>query len=908
MTSSLCCCSPCRPAYKRHVDAIYPEVPEAGLVKSKMEALVYYAMTSPEKLDRIGEYLAQKVGRDIYRNRKELVFIGSEAIDQILSACHVRIINLFIESYLKTIQRLLESPDPDFQILASNSFMNFSKIKEETPVYYRTYDFFIDRFSQMCHSDSTAIDDVTGRMVKDRLRIAGLQGISGVIRKSVNEDLAENIWEARHMEKILPSLLFNLEDGRGGGGGLSGGVSGGRITPDLGADLNGTGSGGAGGAGGALTLSASQLADQILRELVQAATSISIKAILSPVLRHMDNHHQWDVNRQDYAVHTFNAIMYSIQVDLSYILIETVIAHLDTAGNTITQKGNIATVLSKIIHIGVGESTVGPAVLEIITSLLRHLTNSVEAGYSLEEHSSSSEPMLHFQGALFRCLGEYTGKMPDFQKSENMSFILSKIPMDHDHQGGGGGGVGGGRGGRQDGGSGGGGGVRSVSEVQLILMKALIAVAEKHNATLFSSNVFNAHLLRLLTVNDPNVRMLVLQTFQILADRNDNMGKLQAPHTLTPADLDLYGIPGRKNRTDHAFAQKTLFRIYAGFKQVLAEHSNSKEFLEAMYATVAILAIELSANDEATMCLLDLIDGIQTAAVNELALSTNNRFNLHSLAVLLFAMLAMIVNIPDIDIYLDDVVKVRKAKAAHMLPPIAESYNPGLDPNTPDNDVLIDVEQVKEALKNAGKDVEPSLPILGGGNGVGGPGGVGGQTAGSLRPLWQDYAPTHTSRRSSTVSMGSLNVDQMVDSAASSPGFGRRLLLQEDLSVKTLKRILEGIPATVKEEQANKRKEVQTKYLFSTWDELCLGEQQMQMNGHAYDQQQQQKSKPDLLDLQEDLFNRLSFGGGGSIADENPVPPFDSATNNKQQQQQKFTSIMADNQPFGRYFPEIYLY
>ena len=33
----------------------------------------------------------------------------------------------------------------------------------------------------------------------------------------------------------------------------------------------------------------------------------------------------------------------------------------------------MATVLSKIIGIGVGESTVGPAVLEIINALLRHL-------------------------------------------------------------------------------------------------------------------------------------------------------------------------------------------------------------------------------------------------------------------------------------------------------------------------------------------------------------------------------------------------------------------------------------------------------------------------------------------------------------------------------------------------------
>ena len=78
--------------------------------------------------------------------------------------------------------------------------------------------------------------------------------------------------------------------------------------------------------------------------------------------------------------------------------------------------------------------------------------------------------------------------MPDFQKSENLSFILSKIPMDSSS------------GGRE----------KNHSEIQRILMKALIAVAEKHTGTLFSSN-FNAHLLRLLMANDQNVRLLVLQ-------------------------------------------------------------------------------------------------------------------------------------------------------------------------------------------------------------------------------------------------------------------------------------------------------------------------------------------------------------------------------------------------------------
>lgn len=55
----------------------------------------------------------------------------------------------------------------------------------------------------MCHSDSQDL--------RDSLRLAGIKGLQGVIRKTVSDDLVENIWEAQHMEKIVPSLLFNMQ-------------------------------------------------------------------------------------------------------------------------------------------------------------------------------------------------------------------------------------------------------------------------------------------------------------------------------------------------------------------------------------------------------------------------------------------------------------------------------------------------------------------------------------------------------------------------------------------------------------------------------------------------------------------------------------------------------------------------
>lgn len=63
------CYSALRPRYKNLVDSIFPVLPQDGLVKNNMEKLTFYALSSPEKLDRIGEYLYQKAGRDIYRRK-----------------------------------------------------------------------------------------------------------------------------------------------------------------------------------------------------------------------------------------------------------------------------------------------------------------------------------------------------------------------------------------------------------------------------------------------------------------------------------------------------------------------------------------------------------------------------------------------------------------------------------------------------------------------------------------------------------------------------------------------------------------------------------------------------------------------------------------------------------------------
>lgn len=50
-----------------------------------------------------------------------IVFIAMEALDQLLVACHAQTINLFVESFLKMVQKLLECDEPDLQCLATAS-------------------------------------------------------------------------------------------------------------------------------------------------------------------------------------------------------------------------------------------------------------------------------------------------------------------------------------------------------------------------------------------------------------------------------------------------------------------------------------------------------------------------------------------------------------------------------------------------------------------------------------------------------------------------------------------------------------------------------------------------------------------------------------------------------------------
>ncbi|XP_017008017.1 protein EFR3 homolog cmp44E isoform X1 [Drosophila takahashii] len=457
-TDPSCCCGCCsalRPRYKRLVDNIFPVNPEDGLVKSNMEKLTFYSLSSPDKLDRIGEYLYQKATKDINRKRYKLAEIAMEAMDLLLQACHAQTtLNLFVESFLRMVQKLLEDSNPNLKIMATNSFVKFANINEDTPSYHRRYDFFISKFSSMCHSDAASM--------RDSLRLAGIKGLQGVIRKTVSDDLVENIWEAEHMEKIVPSLLFNMQSGD--------------LTP----------------VEDATNVTPPALAEEVLRELVGRASFGHIRSVLKPLLTHLDRHELWVPNT--FAIHTFRIVMISIQPQYSYTVVETLMQHLDNNFKSSPKtRTSLAVVLSKIIAIAAGES-VGPSALDIINNLLTHLRTSVSTTTEITPEESQ------YQEALINALGEFANHHPDYQKIEIMLFIMNTVPDLSKKS-------------------------KGDQMLQNILLKSLLKVGTQYSTVSFEKAFpasFLQPLLKMARAPHDPTRMVVMQILQALLDRHQN--------------------------------------------------------------------------------------------------------------------------------------------------------------------------------------------------------------------------------------------------------------------------------------------------------------------------------------------------------------------------------------------------
>ncbi|XP_062835980.1 protein EFR3 homolog A isoform X2 [Anolis carolinensis] len=755
-----CCCAALRPRYKRLVDNIFPEDPKDGLVKADMEKLTFYAVSAPEKLDRIGAYLAERLSRDVVRHRYGYVFIAMEALDQLLMACHSQSIKPFVESFLHMVAKLLESGEPKLQVLGTNSFVKFANIEEDTPSYHRRYDFFVSRFSAMCHSCHSDPE------IRNEIRIAGIRGIQGVVRKTVNDELRATIWEPQHMDKIVPSLLFNMQkiedaDSRNG--------------PP------------ASPTGGDKEEDPAYLAENCFRELLGRATYGNMNHAVRPVFAHLGHHKLWDPN--EFAVHCFKIIMYSIQAQYSHHVIQEILRHLDTCKRASPRvRAGIIQVLLEAVAIA-AKGSIGPTVLEVFNTLLKHLSLSVDfelgsrrgsegSTVDLSAHSKENDEKI-VQNAIIQTIGFFGSNLPDYQRSEIMMFIMGKVPvfgtvsqtLDTSQLG-----------------------EQGTRRIQIMLLRSLLMVTSGYNAksmaTVLSAPFLDPLLSSSLT-EDCELRQLVLEILHNLIDRHDNRAKLRGIRII-PDVSDLKIKRDKISRQDVSFMKKhgqQLYRhIYLGCKEEDNVHKN----FELLYTSLALITIEL-ANEEVVIDLIRVAIALQdTAILNEDNLPMFSRCSIMALVAAYLNFLSQMIAVPAFCQHISKVIETRTIEAPYFLPETVfrDKYSLPKTLDKDDKTLFFLTHKIAESLGGSGYSVERlSVPYV---------------------PQVTDE--DRLSRRKSIVDTVSIQVDIL-------PGTEDKVNNTEEITFEALKKAIDN--TGLEEQEKEKRRQVIEKFQKAPFEEIA---------------------------------------------------------------------------------------
>ncbi|XP_051724528.1 protein EFR3 homolog B isoform X1 [Ctenopharyngodon idella] len=750
------CCGALRPRYKRLVDNIFPEDPEDGLVKANMEKLTFYALSAPEKLDRIGAYLSERLSRDVARHRYGYVCIAMEALDQLLMACHCQSINLFVESFLTMVRKLLEADKPNLQILGTNSFVKFANIEEDTPSYHRSYDFFVSRFSEMCHSSYEDPD------IRTKIRMAGIRGLQGVVRKTVNDELQANIWDPQHMDKIVPSLLFNLQQDEAVERSPS---------PETEKDKE----------------SPVELTERCFRELLGRAAYDNIKNAVKPVLMHLDNHSLWE--GKTFAVRCFKIIMYSIQTQHSHLVIQQLLGHLDAnSKNSARVRAGIVEVISEAAVIEASGS-IGPTVLEVFNTLLKQLRLSVDyeltGSYDSFANMGSKVIKVHeerqLQESVIKTIGSFANTLPTYQRSEVMLFIIGKIPVPGMYPALGSANT----------------GVEGSRMIQIMLLKSLLQVT----AGFQSTNILTAlptsfldPLLSFTLMEDAEIRLLVLDILISIIDRHDNRHKF-SPVRIIP-DISVLKLKVDKcSRQDNLFMKKHSQRLYRHIYLACKEESSVQRHFESLHMLLGLICVEL-ANEEVVVDLIRLALALQDLALTEEALPIYTRCAIHALSAAYLNLISQLTTVPTFCQHVHEVIESRKKLVPFLLP----------------EDVLVESSKIPEKLEKVEGEVlfvQAKIAEMLGGSGY------------NTERLAAPYIPqiTDEDRLSKRKSIGDTVSLQLEIDSRNSPEKEQRSTA-EQITFETLKQaIVDSV--NVEELERERRRQVVERFQNAPFEEIA---------------------------------------------------------------------------------------
>ncbi|CAF0876761.1 unnamed protein product [Adineta steineri] len=641
-----CCGHYLVPRYKRLVNNIFSQNPQHSVDRNNLERLRFYAIQKPEKLHKSFRYMSEKIARYLRHQNLPYVILGIKAMDDTVKSCRAQL-NTFIDHYLATLHLLLEERD-DLELIehAIHSFESFCEIRQEAPNYQRDYEFFVDRFTQLCH-DNDPINKI-------RFRYLGLRGHQALIRKTAGDELHNDVW--KHMNQIIPSIIFNMK------------VPNQNRTQDL----------------SITTISPEQvmittetltendlniLANTILKDLFCRVHVNDIPTCIKPVLNHLDLHELWTV--VDFPKYIFSEIMNSVKHHNSYKTIDLLLEYLELY----CEKKDILrikTCIMQVIHVCLMFAATNTGVESTIFSGIARLIKCLEKSFHNESRRSKASVYIQdeqqFQNAVIDGIREFMEKLRDYQIMEVMHIIITSLPIvnqDNENK------------------------KNHLSDVnlkfQLLLLKTMQKVATTYQAkhhdeststqTTFPHQLFDP-LIKMMSASVVEIRLIILEILILLIDKRhyaDKIRKIRMPKDIS--QLNLSAATKTSHLVDMPFMKKYGPQFLPQLYNCILMNNNTKDIFYTIYCLMNIVTLEVNDQD----ILVDIIHfcfEIQSTLLTTIdedykKLSKINCNCIHALIAAYFNLMSKLYGIEAFSAHVDEVIQSRELSAPHLLPPNA---------------------------------------------------------------------------------------------------------------------------------------------------------------------------------------------------------------------------------------------
>ncbi|KAJ7341370.1 hypothetical protein JRQ81_005388 [Phrynocephalus forsythii] len=253
-----------------------------------------------------------------------------------------------------------------------------------------------------------------------------------------------------------------------------------------------------------------------------------------------------------------------------------------------------------------------------------------------------------------------------------------------------------------------------------MLLKSLLQVSTGFQCSNMMTALPSSFLDRLLSaalMDDPEIRLFVLQILISFIDRHGNRHKFQTISTIS--DISVLKLKVDKcSRQDTVFMKKHSQQLYRHMYLTCKEENNARPHYEALYALLALISIEL-ANEEVVVDLIRLVLAMQDLAqVNEDNLPLYGRCALYALGAAYLNLISQLTTVPAFCQHIHEVIEMRQKEAPYLLPEGVFTEKPRLSRNLDclGPEILFRQSKISEVLGGSGYNSDrlstPYIPQL----------------------------------------------------------------------------------------------------------------------------------------------------------------------------------------------------